>query len=249
MMNVSKIALVTGGSRGIGKSISIALAKSGVKVALSYKSNRGGALEVIKEINDAGGEAIDLEIQLEDRNSIKRAIKKVESTWGNISILINNAAIAQEKSFEEITEKDWDLMLKTNLRGPFICCQECLPNMRSMNWGRIINISSIGGQWGGINQVHYAASKAGLINLTKSIARLYSKDGITSNAIAIGLVMTDMSRREIESKEGKIKQENIPCGRLGIGEDIGSAVNYLVSEGGSYVTGQTLNINGGMYLG
>ena len=140
-------------------------------------------------------------------------------------------------------------MLKTNLKGPFIFCQEILPFMTKTNWGRIINVSSIGGQWGGTNQIHYAASKAGLINLTMSIAKTYSSFGITCNAVSPGLVNTDMASREINSREGRKKIENIPIGRIALTSEIASAVGYLASNEASYITGQTVNVNGGMYFG
>ena len=140
------------------------------------------------------------------------------------------------------------MMLGTNLRGAFIFSQEVLPNMMKSGWGRIINIASIGGQWGGINQVHYAASKAGLINLTRSIAKIYSSYGITCNSVSPGLVQTDMASREIGSKEGQEKLKNIPIGRVGTTSEIASAVGFLASDEASYITGQTINLNGGMYF-
>jgi len=185
-------------------------------------------------------------MSLEDPESISLAIREVESRLGPIEILVNNAATSQEKAFEDISSSDWDLMMQINLRGPFLCVKECLPNMLKDGWGRIINISSIGGQWGGFNQVHYAASKAGLINLTRSLARLYSGRGITSNAIAIGLVKTEMTMAEISSPAGRKKIRAIPRGRLGTPSDVAEAVLYLSSDRADYVTGQTLNVNGGM---
>ena len=169
--------------------------------------------------------------------------------FGKINILINNAAIAQEKPFETITDEDWDNMMAINLRGPFILCQEVIPDMIEQGWGRIINICSVGGQLGGINQVHYAAAKAGLINLTKSLARIYSKNGITSNAVSPGLVDTDMAAQELTTPAGKEKVRNIPIGRIATAEEIANVVVFLASEKASYITGQTINVNGGMYFG
>ncbi|HEY1876332.1 MAG TPA: SDR family oxidoreductase, partial [Rhizomicrobium sp.] len=141
-----------------------------------------------------------------------------------------------------------DRMLAVNLRGAFIVAQETLPAMRANGWGRIINITSIGGQWGGMRQVHYAAAKAGLINLTHSLARLYSGDGITANAISPGLVATGMIRKELKSKAGKRKAAQIPVGRIAGPEEIAAGIVYLASDAAAYVTGQTLNINGGMLM-
>jgi NAD(P)-dependent dehydrogenase (short-subunit alcohol dehydrogenase family) len=140
-------------------------------------------------------------------------------------------------------------MMAINLRGPFVLIQEVLPKMMETGWGRILNISSIGGQWGGYNQVHYAAAKAGLINLTRSIAKIYSGYGITSNAIAPGLVATDMTANELSTIAGQEKLNNIPSRRLGTVEEIAAAAIFLASDEASYITGQTINVNGGMYFG
>jgi len=245
---IKKIALVTGGTRGIGKEITSTLAKSGYITFFTYKSNEKLAFELESLLNNEKYKVYALQLTLNDRQGFKKILQKITSKYGSIDILINNAAIAQEKPFETITDSDWSNMLSINLQGPFVCCQEVIPIMQKNNWGRIINISSIGGQWGGYNQVHYAAAKAGLINLTKSLSKIYSKFGITTNAIAIGLIATDMSSREISSSEGKAKIRSIPVGRLGSKEEVANLVKFLASEESSYVTGQTINLNGGMYL-
>jgi acetoacetyl-CoA reductase/3-oxoacyl-[acyl-carrier protein] reductase len=155
----------------------------------------------------------------------------------------------QEIPFLEISDKDWDQMLGSNLRGPFICTQEVLPNMLKNQWGRVVNIVSIGGQWGGVNQIHYASSKSGLIGLTKSLAKTFSKHGITFNAVSPGLIETDMTINELNSQQGKQKIHLIPIGRVGLAEEVASAVAFLVNPGSEYITGQTINVNGGMYFG
>ncbi len=246
---MTKVALVTGGSRGIGKAIAIALAKEGINVALTYRINKEKALSVVDKIESTGNKAICLRLDQKSRDNIRKMIEEVHKKFDKINILVNNAAIAQEKPFETITDKDWDNMLEINLRGPFILCQEIMPDMIAQRWGRIINISSIGGQWGGFNQVHYAAAKAGLINLTKSLARIYSGKGITTNAISPGLVGTEMSSKELNTKSGKEKFKNIPIGRIATPEEIANIVVFLASEKASYITGQTINANGGMYFG
>ena len=244
-----KNAINTGGSRGIGKAIIISLAKEGVNVALTYKTNKEKAISVVKEIENNGNRAISIKLDQRNRENIHNVIDEVHKKFGKINILVNNAAIAQEKPFETITDEDWDNMMAINLRGPFILCQKILPDMIEQGWGRIINICSIGGQWGGFNQVHYAAAKAGLINLTKSLARIYSKHGITVNAVSPGLVSTDMTKNELNIDIGKKKFDGIPIGRIATPEEIASVVAFLCSDEASYITGQTINVNGGMYFG
>jgi len=246
---MTKVALVTGGSRGIGKAIAIALAKEGVNVALTYNTNREKACSIVKEIESKGNKAICIQLDQKSRDNIRKMIEEVHKKFGKINTLVNNAAIAQEKPFESITDDDWNNMFAVNLYGPFVLCQEIVPEMVEKRWGRIINICSIGGQWGGFNQVHYAAAKAGLINLTKSLARIYSKNGIATNAISPGLVGTKMSFKELNSEAGKKKVGNIPIGRIATPEEIAEVVVFLTSEKASYITGQTINANGGMYFG
>lgn len=245
----SKVALVTGGNRGIGKGIVLALAQSGAKVALTYCRNSEQAEQVMARIKANNGRAMASQMDVNKRSSVESVIAEIKSRFGTIDILINNAAIAQEKRFAAITDEDWDAMQEVNLRGPFITCQLILPDMVQQNWGRIVNITSIGGQWGGFNQVHYAASKAGLISLTRSLARIYSRFGITINAVAPGLVLTDMSANELDSNAGKEKVRNIPIGRIAAVKEVADAVKFLASDAASYITGQTININGGMYFG
>jgi len=249
MLLTGKVALVTGGSRGIGRFIAIACAKAGARVALTYNVNANLADEVVDAIRALGSKAVRIQASVEDRSSVRRAMSDAKSELGPVDILVNNAATAQEKPFHTITDADWNQMLAVNLSGPFICCQEVLPDMLKQNWGRIINISSIGGQWGGFNQVHYAASKAALISLTRSLARIYSGQGITTNAVAPGLVSTEMSAAEIDSAAGREKLRNIPIGRIATGEEVANVVVFLASEAASYITGQTMNVNGGMYFG
>lgn len=250
MKQEKKICLVTGGSRGIGRGLALALAKENYKIALSYNNNKDMATEVVNEIIKGGGEAIAVRIAVEDRRSIQEGLDQIGQAFGlPISLLVNNAAIAQEKPFLTITDSDWRHMLAVNLQGPFAIVQELIPGLIKNEWGRIVNITSIGGQWGGLNQVHYAASKAALINFTQSIAKLYSSFGITSNAVAIGLAHTSMSDNEIESSAGKQKVANIPIGRIAEIPEIAEVVKFLCSDGASYVTGQTINANGGMFFG
>ncbi|MCP4595909.1 MAG: SDR family oxidoreductase [Neptuniibacter sp.] len=241
----NKLVFVTGASRGIGRAIAEGFISSGFKVAVGYRDNKTTA----ESICEGKKNAIAVQLEINSRESIQKAKAIAEDFFAlPISILVNNAGIAQEKPFLEITDDDWDHMLGVNLRSNFTFSQEVIPEMVKNNWGRIINISSIGGQWGGFNQVHYAAAKAGQINLTRSIAKIYSGSGITCNAIAIGLAQTDMAAREIESSEGQKKIEGIPAGRLAETSEVAETALFLASDGGAYITGQTINLNGGMYF-
>jgi len=242
----SQTVLLTGASRGIGNAIGRTLLDAGYKVALGFCHQAGEA----ENLSKAFPSAFCVKIDISNRDSIRQAIATTCNHFNStIGILINNAAVAQEKPFLTITDNDWEEMLSVNLQGPFICAQEILPGMLEQQWGRIINIASIGGQWGGINQVHYAAAKAGLINLTKSLAKLYSAQGVTTNAVAPGLVETDMSRNELASTAGRNKVMSIPIGRIGTDTEVAAAVKFLCSTEAAYITGQTININGGMYFG
>jgi NAD(P)-dependent dehydrogenase (short-subunit alcohol dehydrogenase family) len=241
--------LVTGASRGIGAAIARRLAADGMAVAVGYRQGAAAAAAVVAEITAAGGSAVAQAIDIADRGSIRAALTAIGEQLGPVDILVNNAAIAQEKPFLTISDDDWDAMLATNLRGPFACAQEVLPGMLEGGWGRIVNIVSIGGQWGGINQIHYASAKAGLIGLTRSLAKTFSAQGITCNAVSPGLVATEMTAAELDSPAGREKAKQIPVGRIGTAEEIAAAVAYLVGPGGDYVSGQTLNVNGGMYFG
>lgn len=245
-----RVALVTGGSRGIGAAVSRALARAGATVALTYHSNADIASATVADIEQAGGRALALPLSIAERASVRAAIAEVHAAFGPITVLVNNAGIAKRQAFLDISDADWDNVLGINLRGAMACCQEVLPDMQAAHFGRIINVSSIGGQWGGVHQVHYAAAKAGLISLTRSLARIYSKDGITSNALAPGLVDTDMIKPELADADAVARAlAQVPVGRIATPDEIAAAVVYLSGPDAGYITGQTLNINGGMYFG
>ena len=238
-----RIVLLTGASRGIGTAIGEQFLKAGYRVALGFCRQHGET----ERLASLFPEALAVRIDVADRVSVRAALAEIERRFGApVEILVNNGAIAQEKPFLELTDEDWDRMLAVNLRGPFVCAQEALPPMLDRRWGRIVNMVSIGGQWGGMNQVHYAAAKAGLINLTRSLAKLYSGRGITANAVSPGLVETEMTRGELASEAGRAKVMGIPAGRIGSTAEVAAAVRFLCSEEASYITGQTINVNGGM---
>lgn len=250
MINNNKLVLITGASGGVGSATAKHLAALGYEVGIGYCSNEHKAKTVQAEIENAGGKSITIKLDYQDRKQIRGAIDKLTRHFNKpVSILINNGAIAQEKPFDTITDDDWQQMMAINLQGPFIAAQEVLAPMRENHWGRIINITSIGGQWGGFNQVHYAASKAALINLTQSLAKIYSKDGVVTTAVAIGLVGTEMSANELQTDAGKEKVKNIPAQRLATVNEVAETIEFLCSDKSAYLTGQTLNVNGGMYFG
>ncbi len=249
MSLLGKTALVTGGSRGIGRSIALALAEAGAHVVLTYHVRREQAEAVVDTIEQAGGQAWAVQMALEDDGRIETVVQWTRAILDTIDILVNNAALAQEKPFLTLTNTDWSTMLHVNLQGPFRLCQEVIPLMQQQQWGRIVNLVSIGGQIGGVNQTHYAASKSGLQSLTRSLARLYGRDGITVNAVAPGLVATGMVADELATPAGQAKVASIPLGRIATPDEVASIVAFLCSDEAAYITGATINCNGGMYCG
>ena len=249
MSLLGKTALVTGGSRGIGRSIALALAEAGAHIVLTYHVRREQAEAVVHAIEQAGGQAWAVQMALEDDGRIETVVRWTRAILDTIDILVNNAALAQEKPFLTLTNTDWSTMLRVNLQGPFRLCQEVIPLMQQQKWGRIVNLVSIGGQIGGFNQTHYAASKSGLQSLTRSLARLYGRDGITVNAVAPGLVATGMVADELATPAGQAKVASIPLGRIATPDEVASIVAFLCSDEAAYITGTTINCNGGMYCG
>ena len=256
---MKRVAIVTGASRGLGEAIALALLEANYNVGVGYNTQKEMAEKVCSYHDDNYpfnerevlniGEGIPIELNVNNRASIKDAYDTIIDGWGRIDILINNAAISQEKQYLHLTDWDFQHMLSVNLVGPSACSQLVLPHMISNGGGRIINITSIGGQKGGVNQVHYAASKAGLISLTKSLSNLYAQYGVLVNAVAPGLVSSGMSSRELDTVEGHKKVVESPLGRIATPEEIAHVVKVLCSSKMSYMTGQTINVNGGSYCG
>ncbi|PKM83604.1 MAG: 3-ketoacyl-ACP reductase [Firmicutes bacterium HGW-Firmicutes-13] len=242
----NRAAIITGSSRGIGRAIALQMAKEGAKVIVNYASNKEKAIEVENQIKKSGGTAIAIEADISKREEVRKMIALTVEKFGAVDILVNNAGILQQKPFETITDEEWDKMFEINMKGPFICSQESIPFMLKNKFGRIINISSIGGQWGGHLAVHYSAAKAGVISLTRSLAKIYSRDGINTNCISPGLVLTEMSAAEMETEAGREKLKSIPINRPASPEEIARIAVFLAGEDGSYMTGQTINANGGM---
>ncbi|WP_176371591.1 3-oxoacyl-[acyl-carrier-protein] reductase [Desulfosediminicola flagellatus] len=247
MMLDGKIAVVTGGSRGIGRAISLRLASLGALVYINYVSRPDTAEETQKLIEDAGGKAAIIQFNVADAEQVQSAFKQIVTDAGSIDILVNNAGITRDGLMARMKEGDWDDVLDTNLKGAFLCAKAASKPMMKKKWGRIVNISSVVGSSGNAGQVNYSSAKAGLSGLTKSVAREFASRNITVNAVAPGYIVTEMTDAMTEDAQAKIKSE-IPMASLGSPEDVAGAVAYLVSEDGRYVTGQTLHVNGGMYM-
>lgn len=243
-----KTAFVTGGSRGLGKAIAIALAKAGANVALSYREKAVEAAEVAKEIQALGGHVLPVQMDIRDRTQVKRAFEETQKVFSGIDILVNNAGINKPTDFDQITDDDWDEIMSVNLKGPFICSQEVLPFMRKRGGGSIIHIGSVSGQYGGPRTAHYATSKAGLISLGQVIARFGAKDNIRSNTLSPGLIESEMAAASLQSAAVSQAAENIILKRLGTPDEVGKAVVFLASDDSSYITAQTINVNGGVYF-
>jgi len=242
-----KTALVTGASQGIGRACARSLAAAGARVALAAR-NEGKLNEVAAEIASAGGAAAVFALDLSHEESIKACAKAVLSHFGAVEILVNNAGMTRDTLALRMKRADWDEVLQTNLTGTFLMTQAVLSSMLKARWGRIINISSVVGETGQAGQANYAASKAGLIGLTKSLARELASRNITANAVAPGYIETAMTA-VLDEKQRESMLAHIPLGRAGTDSDIANAVRFLASDEAAYITGHVLDVNGGMYMG
>jgi 3-oxoacyl-[acyl-carrier protein] reductase len=242
-----RIALVTGASQGIGRACALELARQGASVALAAR-NLEKLTEVAAEIAAAGGISHPFAIDVADEESIKSGAKAVIEHFGKVEILVNNAGITRDILALRMKRKDWDDVLTTNLTGAFLMTQAVMSSMVRARWGRVINVTSVVGETGQAGQANYAASKAGLIGLTKSLARELAGRSITVNAVAPGYIETAMTA-VLTDDQKKAMTEHVPMGRVGTDGDIAHAVAYLASEEASYITGHTLDVNGGMYMG
>ena len=239
-----RVAIVTGASRGIGKAIALALAGSGAAVVAVARGDQGQT--TADAIVAAGGKAIGRSVDVGDGAAVDALVKEAVEAFGKVDILVNNAGITRDGLLLRMKRDDWDAVLQTNLSGAFVCSQAAIKVMIRQRYGRIVNISSVVGQAGNAGQANYAASKAGLIGFTKSLAREVASRNITANVVAPGFIDTDMTRAVPETVQ-KAWLDDIPLGRLGKPEDIADAVCFLASEKASYITGHVLAVNGGMY--
>jgi 3-oxoacyl-[acyl-carrier protein] reductase len=242
-----RTALITGASQGIGRACAIMLAKAGARVALAAR-NQTKLAEVKAEIETAGGTAETFAIDIASEESIKAGAKAAITHFGSIEILVNNAGITKDTLLLRMKRADWDDVMTTNLTGTFLLTQALLSPMLKARWGRIVNISSVVGETGQAGQANYAASKAGLIGFTKSLARELASRGITANVVAPGYIETAMTA-VLDEKQREAMMAQVPLGRAGSDQDIANAVRFLASDEAAYITGHVLDVNGGMYMG
>ncbi|HAR4025074.1 TPA: 3-oxoacyl-[acyl-carrier-protein] reductase [Staphylococcus aureus] len=244
---MTKSALVTGASRGIGRSIALQLAEEGYNVAVNYAGSKEKAEAVVEEIKAKGVDSFAIQANVADADEVKAMIKEVVSQFGSLDVLVNNAGITRDNLLMRMKEQEWDDVIDTNLKGVFNCIQKATPQMLRQRSGAIINLSSVVGAVGNPGQANYVATKAGVIGLTKSAARELASRGITVNAVAPGFIVSDMTDALSDGlKEQMLTQ--IPLARFGQDTDIANTVAFLASDKAKYITGQTIHVNGGMYM-
>ncbi|NHA42600.1 3-oxoacyl-[acyl-carrier-protein] reductase [Staphylococcus schleiferi] len=244
---MSKVALVTGASRGIGRSIALQLAEEGYHVVVNYAGNQEKAEEVVEQIKQKGVDAVAIQANVSNGDEVKAMIKEVVKTFGSIDVLVNNAGITRDNLLIRMKEREWDEVIDTNLKGVFNCIQKVTPQMLKQRHGRIINLTSIVGAVGNPGQINYVASKAGVIGMTKTAARELASRNITVNAVAPGFIVSDMTDALNDELKETMKSQ-IPLGRFGQDTDIAHTVAFLASDKAEYITGQTIHVNGGMHM-
>lgn len=241
-----QVAIITGGSRGIGRATALALATEGAKVAVNYASSSTVADEVVAEITEAGGEAIAVQGDVSKADQVDALFNKVTETWGRIDILVNNAGITRDTLLLRMKLEDWQAVIDLNLTGVFLCTRVASKIMLKQKSGRIINITSVAGQMGNPGQANYSAAKAGVIGFTKTVAKELASRGVTVNAVAPGFIATDMTK-ELKNTEEILKF--IPLGRYGQAEEVAGMIRFLAADpAAAYITGQVFNVDGGMVM-
>ena len=246
MKLAGKVALVTGAAQGIGKAVALLLAQNGADIVVS-DINLEKAEETAKEVQTLGRKALAIKVDVAKLDDVEKMVGAIWARFGQVDILVNNAGIARDKLILRMTEEDWDAVLNINLKGTFNCTKAVVRHMSKQRSGKIVNIASVVGEMGNAGQGNYAASKAGVIGFTKTIAREFAQRGINVNAIAPGYIETPMTDALPDKAKEELKRL-IPMDRLGKPEDVAEAVLFLVSEASSYITGQVLNVNGGIYM-
>lgn len=243
----NKVALVTGASRGIGKQVAKDLASMGATVVANYPHEDDSAEQTIEEIKKDGGSAIMTEFDVSSFDAVQKQINSVIDEVGDIHILVNNAGITRDGLFLRMKEDDWDKVFDVNIKGVFNCTKAVIRSMFKQKFGRIVNIASVVGEMGNAGQLNYSSTKAGVIGFTKSAAKEFASRGVTVNAISPGFIQTDITQDIPEEYKQKY-MESIPLGRFGETTDISNVVCFLVSESASYITGEVIRVNGGLYM-
>ncbi len=241
----NRVALVTGASRGIGRAVALKLAECGAKIVINYKQSAAQAEKVAEQIRSQGGQCLTAQGDVAVAADVERVFQAAQQSFGRVDILVNNASINRDTLILRMSEQDWDEVLSTDLRGAFLCTKAALRSMMRERWGRVINISSLAGLLGNAGQANYSAAKAGLIGLTKAVAREMGSRGITVNALAPGFIETDMTRDLPQSLKDEALRR-IVLGRAGKPEDVAGAAAFLASDEASYITGQVLAVDGGL---
>jgi 3-oxoacyl-[acyl-carrier protein] reductase len=247
VIDEGRVAVVTGGGRGIGRAVAVRLANEGANVAISYRSNDAAAEEVAEEVRAAGAQCETFKGDVASPEDVDALFKGVGEAFGPVEILINNAGLTRDNLMMRMKENEFDEVLSTNLKGTYLCTRAALRPMVRARWGRIVNVSSVAGLVGNAGQANYAASKAGIIGFTKSVAREVAQRGITANVVAPGYVETELTSSLSEEVKGRIR-EQVPAGRFAEAEEVAEVVAFLAGEGAGYITGQTLAVDGGMTM-